>query len=256
MTIEGGGSESANGVRVIWIDNTAKRNALDDLTRRALLQDIYDATESVDCAAIVLAGRGDTFCAGGELKSMPSDKEQVRKRMSELHQIIQLIMLGPKPVVAAVEGYAFGSGLSLLAACDHVIVSRDARLCCSFGNVGLLPDCGLIWTLPKRIGKGAATWLMLSAEIIDGVRAHEIGLADAIVESGTTMEGALQSASQLARTAPLAIAASKFLIGHPELSLDMLLEAEILEQTRLLGSADFNEGREAFFAGRPPNFRD
>jgi enoyl-CoA hydratase/carnithine racemase len=248
------------GVWTVTIANPAKRNALDDPTRKALLAALDEAmspsTAYDDCRVVVLTGEGSTFCAGGDLPSMPTDDvAAITARMGELHRIAELILRGPRPVIAAVEGAAYGSGLSLVAASDVVIAARDARFCAPFTRVGVAPDVGLLWSLPRRIGVGRARLMALSAEPVPAQGAATMGLVERVVEPGEALAAATELAGTLAERAPLALAATKRLVLAGAAPVEAALASELEEQIRLLASADFAEGRRAFFERCPAEFR-
>lgn len=248
-------SSDDGAVRTLRIDNPRARNGLDDDTRRALRASLLSAMTDESCRVIVLTGANDTFCAGGELASMPThDRPAIDARLGEMHDIVRTIVLGAKPVVAAVEGYAYGSGLSLVAASDHVVASRTSSLCASFRRVGLAPDTALGWTLPRRVGTGAALELVLFAEPIDAGRAHQLGLVDELVDSGRALEHALARAQLLASAAPGALSAAKALVSRASDPLETFLDAELDAQRTLLATDDFAEGRTAFFQRREATF--
>jgi 2-(1,2-epoxy-1,2-dihydrophenyl)acetyl-CoA isomerase len=241
-------------VATVTIDNPDKRNAIDDATRRALLADVRAALVDDACRAVVLAGVPGAFCAGGELATMPTDEATIRVRLGEMQEIARLLHAGPKPVVAAVDGPAMGSGLALAAACDRIVASPRARFGCSFGRVGLVPDVGAAWTLSRRIGGGASRDLMLRARTLDVTEAHTLGLVDELATDDDVVDRARAWAGDFAEASPGALAALKRLLAGGAPSFDAFLDAELEEQVGRLTSADFVEGRDAFFERRPPRF--
>lgn len=245
---------SADGVTTVTIVNPAKRNAIDDATRHALLAELRDAIADHGCRAIVLAGAPGAFCAGGELSTMPTDEEHIRIRMGEMQQIARLLHTGPKPVVAAVDGPAIGSGLALAMACDRVIATPRARFGCTFGRVGLVPDVGAVWTLGRRMRAGAARDLLLRSRILDLDEAYAVGLVDEIATEDAVLDRARAWAGSFGEVAPQAVAAVKRLLASEAATFEALLAAELDAQVERLGSAEFAEGREAFFERRPPRF--
>lgn len=246
--------ERVGAVRTVVIANPATRNALDDDARRALLRALEDANADPGCRAIVLTGAGATFCSGGDIGSMPVAEAAVAARMGELHAIVAQLLAGATPVVAAVEGVAFGSGLSLVAASDHVVVADDARFCAPFPRLGLVADVGLLWTLPRRIGWGRARSIVLRAREVGAAEAHEIGLADEVVAPGAARERAEAVAAELAELAPRALAEAKRLLLAGVEPLAGFLEAELGAQRGLLATDDFAEGRTAFYERRRATF--
>lgn len=175
--------------------------------------------------------------------------------MGELHRIAELLLAGPRPVVAAVEGAAYGSGLSMVAAADVVVAARDARFCAPFTKVGVAPDVGLLWSLPRRIGLGRARQMALFGDPIPADEAVRVGLVERLAEPGHAVALAVELAGQLADRAPLALAATKRLVLAGAGPVEQVLAGESEEQQRLLGTVDFAEGRRAFFERRPADFR-
>jgi 2-(1,2-epoxy-1,2-dihydrophenyl)acetyl-CoA isomerase len=244
-----------DGIGTITLSNPRGHNVLDDVTRLEVLEALREAQSDTHCAAIVLTGANGTFCAGGELSSMPRDEPAIRKRLGEMHDIVRLVHAGSKPVVAAVDGVAFGSGLSLAAASDQVIATETARFGCTFSKVGLIADTGLFWTLPRRVGPSAARRILLAGRIVDAVAGKELGLVDEIVSRDDLLPRSVAWASTFAEAAPLPLAATRRLMANPGRSLNELLDAELNAQIELLASDDFAEGRTAFFEKRTPDFR-
>ncbi|MGE3620175.1 MAG: enoyl-CoA hydratase/isomerase family protein [Acidimicrobiia bacterium] len=240
-----------DAVAVVTIANPGARNALDDRARRQLLSDLRDVTARPEVRAVVLVGEADAFCAGGDLPSMPTEPGPIAARLGEMHDIVALVHAGPKPVVAAVEGPAYGSGMALAAACDHVVASQDASFGCTFGRVGLMADTGLIWTLPRRVGPAAARRILLGSAVLSAGEAAEVGLADELVPAGGALDRAVEVAGTWRRAAPGALAATRRMLAD---GLAEVLRAELAEQTALLATADFAEGRAAFADRRRPRF--
>lgn len=247
-------------VRTVTINVPAKRNAIDVPTRDELGQTLAAAMADPEVRALVLTGAEGTFSAGGDVSQMPrgevpdGDAPSTAARLELMGVVVRHLAAGPKPVVAAVEGYAFGAGLSLAAACDHVVAARDTRFCCAFGRVGLLADAGALWTLPQRVGLGAAKELLMFSDVIDAERAHALGLVDHVTEPGDALRVAAERAARLADTAPLPIAKTKEMLARWPLTLDEVLGEETDAQARLFGSADFAEGATAFLERRRARF--
>ena len=150
--------ERRGTVAVATLNDPARRNALSPEMRAALLEALDPLASDREVRSFVLTGAGGTFCAGGDLRSMRSgDPIYARHRMMVTHRLVRLLAAGPKPVIAAVEGHAFGAGLSLAALSDICVAGRGASFGAVFGRVGLMADLGLLWSLPgsARRGRGA-----------------------------------------------------------------------------------------------------
>lgn len=252
-------TELRDGIGILSMNDPAQRNALSVEMRLSVAKALRELLADDDCRAIVLCGAGGTFCAGGDLKSAQSDVEdppEIRtpRKLSMMHDVVRLIAEGSKPVIAAIEGNASGAGLSLAAACDYVVAGPSAKFCASFGRVGLVPDAGLLWSLPRRIGIIPARNMMLTATTIDLETALRIGLADMAAREGETLSAAVEIARNYLGVAPLSAAHIKALMSREALSLEEAFAAELRVQPTLTGSADYIEARAAFAEKRQPRF--
>jgi 2-(1,2-epoxy-1,2-dihydrophenyl)acetyl-CoA isomerase len=242
-------------VAVLTLNAPERRNALSMELRLALRERLQALTTDAECRAIVLTGAGGTFCAGGDLTAMRRDDPAgSRARLGIVQDLVRLIAAGPRPVVAAVEGAAFGAGLGLAAAADVMVVDPEAKLSASFVKLGLMPDAGLIWSLPQRIGVARARQMMLDGRVLDGREAAAIGLADQLADAGGALDQALAAAEELARGAPLAQAQIKAAFARGIAGLEEVLAMERDGQPLMFGSADFDEGLAAFRDRRRPAF--
>ena len=243
-------------VRTFTLNEPARRNPLSVPLRRELRAALEAAHADEGCRALVITGAGSAFSSGGDLASMPrGDRADARDRLHLVADLISLLVEGPLPVVAAVEGAAVGAGTSLAAACDYVVAGRSARFGAIFGRIGLVADSGLHWTLPRRVGPGPARRMLLRGAIVGAEEAHALGLVDELADDGGSLAAAAAVAAELAAAAPLALAATKRLLADPPATLAGTLHAEECVQVELFETADFAEGNDAFFAKRAPVFR-
>ena len=242
-------------VAILTMNDPDRRNALSVEMRAELLAKLDPLMGDDPCCAIVLTGAGGTFSAGGDLKSMRSGAPiYARHRMMSSHRLVRLLAEGPKPVVSAVEGFAFGAGLSLAALSDICVTAPDAKFGAVFGKVGLMADLGLLWSLPQRIGAARAKRFLLRNEIATGTEALALGLADAKAEAGATLAEAVARAQAFAGAAPLALAATRSAFAQVGGSLSAALSLEVDLQSALMASNDHAEGRGAFLDKRKPSF--
>lgn len=244
-------------VGVVAIRNPEQRNALSAAVRDGLYGALTGLlSEEDDCRAIVLTGAGGTFCSGGAIDSMGEMTAfQGRQRMQRAKPLVRLLTGGEKPIVAAVERYAYGAGFSLALLCDSIVAARDAKFCASFGRIGLMPDMGMLWSLPQRVGVGRARRIMMLAEVIEAEEGARIGLVDALAEPGGALDAALERARAFAAAAPLPNRLTREALAHWPLPLEAALAYEAQGQGVLFGSEDQQEGLRAFFEKRPPQFR-
>ncbi|MFF0449912.1 enoyl-CoA hydratase/isomerase family protein [Streptomyces sp. NPDC004609] len=243
-------------VRVLTLNRPHLRNALDMPLRVALAEALESAMAETSVRAVVLAGAGGTFCSGGDVSAMRRQPEaESRPRAEAAQRVVRAVWRGPKPVVAAVEGFAYGAGASLALACDRVVASSDAVFNTAFTGVGLAGDLGISWSLPRRVGAARARQMMLMPEPVRGARALELGLADELTEPGGALARAIADAGRLAAGPPLALAAIKrLLLAGPHDPYETL-DREIENQVALFDSEDFAEAVAAYGERRKPVFR-
>ena len=240
------------GVLTLTLDYPERRNALAVPLREDLHRILEAAQGDAEIRAIVLTGAGGVFCSGGDISGMDStDAEAARERMRRTHRIIRLMVAGRLPIVAAVEGWCVGAGLSVACACDTIVAAEDARFMAGFGKVGLIADLGLPFTLPARIGAGRARQMFLYGTQLDATSAERIGLVDHLVPKGGALAKATELAAFLAAQASLPIALTKQILAE---GLDRALEDERHFQATCFLSADHAEGRAAFLGKRAPQF--
>jgi 2-(1,2-epoxy-1,2-dihydrophenyl)acetyl-CoA isomerase len=249
------GQERDGAVLILTMDVPQKRNALSLPLRAALVEALTAAMAEPETRAIVLCGAGGTFSSGGDISSMEGLTGVAgRERLAFVHRLIRLLVTGEKPVIAAVEGYAFGAGLSLAAACDIVVAATDAKFACSFNKIGLMPDLGAAWTLPLRMGMGRAKNIMLRGQTFGAEEAERWGLAEVLCEPGRARDEAVAIGRELASVSPLGNGYAKALLSRMPRDLDEMLRAEADAQSILFTSQDFDEARRAFMEKRKPGF--
>lgn len=248
--------EDHDGVRVLTLDRPERRNSLNLPDRRELLAALRAADADPSCRALVLTGAGEVFSAGGDISSMSSEPAVSRERLDLVNQVARALVGTGLPVVSAVEGGAYGLGLSLTCAGDLVVAGRSSRFAASFAKIGLVADTALSWTLPRRVGPGRARTMLLTARTVGAEEAERIGLVDEVVADGTALHRAMELASRLAGFSAPATAATKRLVAACGGSLDELLTAEAEIQVDLLAGADFAEGRAAFLERRAAVFTE
>jgi 2-(1,2-epoxy-1,2-dihydrophenyl)acetyl-CoA isomerase len=212
--------------------------------------------------AIILTGAGRAFCAGGDLREMQkiAEKEgRVEAFFDEplhlLHDCVLLIRRTPLPVIAAVNGPAYGAGCNLALACDLVVAGESARFNEAFINVGLTPDCGGTFILPRLVGLKRATELLMTGDAVDARRALEIGMINRVVADDELMSAAEQLAARLANAPTAALARIKELLEQSATNdYSAQLDAEHKAQLQSGQTRDFREGVAAFIEKRPPKF--
>ena len=247
-------TEGRDGTTVVLTLNyPQRRNALAMPVREALIAALERIEADRGIRAVVLTGAGGTFCAGGDITAMNvKTLAEGLERFRVTHRLVRLMIRCGKPIIAAVEGFAVGGGLSLALCCDTIVAADDARLGAGFGRIGLIADLALNHTLPARIGMGRARQVLLYGEQMDAATAERIGLVDHVVPKDTALAFALQRAGALADAAPLPVALTKGLLAE---GLGQALERERELQSMLFLTADHAEGRDAFLVRRKPVFK-
>jgi len=241
----------------ITMNNPGKMNALDEVLATELAHAIYEAGEDNDVKVIVLTGVGKAFCAGGDVAHMTElDLEGAYDYVKTAQKVVSAFKDTAKPIVAAVNGFAVGAGLSLALLSDIVISSEKAVFGCAFVKVGLIPDLGLMYTLPRVVGLNKASELVMTGKNFNAQEAHRLGIVNQVVEHEKLDETVSEMCNILEGHPRRAMGSAKKLMNLGlNMTLDELLEAEALEQAICMMSDDAREGVDAFINKRPPCFR-
>lgn len=238
------------GVAVIRLNRPEVRNALNTEVRRLIEQYIDESTESGNTGAIVLAGNDKVFAVGADLKEQVGRDVVGAIRAFTTHAIWK----SPKPVIAAVNGDAFGGGCELVLQCDFVIASKTARFAQPEVNVGFVPGGGATQRLPRVIGRQNAMYALLTGAPISAPDAHRMGLVSEIVDGDATLR-AVELAEQIAAKPSITVQQIKELV---RLGLDASSDVGIAMERRgfqlMFGTKDLREGITAVLEGRKPNF--
>ena len=210
--------------------------------------------------AIVLAGRGRTFCAGADLGLVRgalegSPEEVLTPLVDELHGTIRTLRALPVPIVAAIEGPAVGAGLGLALTADLRVAGADARLIPGYMGIGSSPDGGVSYFLARMLGPARATRVLLLNEPLDPAQALELGLVDEVVENGGAIAAATALAKRLGSAPPLALLRVRELVdASTSQDLSEHLDHEQRLVTELWETHDFREGVSSFLERRKPEF--
>jgi 2-(1,2-epoxy-1,2-dihydrophenyl)acetyl-CoA isomerase len=170
----------SNGLAVLALARPERKNAFDISARNEIAHAVARVKDDESVRALILTGEGGDFCSGGDLRAMTEGSIEAtagRERMRAVHRWARDLIELDRPVIAAVDGVAFGAGFSLALTADIVIATPRARFCMSFMRVGLVPDCGAFYTLPRAVGVQRAKELMLSARVVDADEAVRLGIA-------------------------------------------------------------------------------
>lgn len=253
--------ELTGSVAVITMNRPEALNALS----LQLTQDLGAAfKKAIDegARAVVLTGTGRAFCSGGDLRAMQTMAAAEGKAeayldapLKALHDSILLVRETPIPFIAAVNGVCAGAGTNFALACDIVIAADDASFNEAFVRIGLTPDCGGTFFLPRAIGEKLAAELFMTGETVSAERAAQFGMINRVVSADTLLTEALLTAGKLANAPTGSIGRIKKLLNSSfSNDLRQQLELEHTCQVESGRSDDFREGVAAFFEKRPPNF--
>lgn len=247
-------STPSDGVALVTIDREEKRNAMSVAFFRDLPRVLADLDDDERVRAIVLTGAGDeAFSAGGDIVSFQelTSVAARRRRLRLVYDAFHAVERASKPVVAAVNGIAYGGGTELVLACDLAVASEQARFAFREPVVGLMPGYGVIRG-PERIGPAWTRYLALTADPVDASLAERIGLVQQVVAQQEVLPTALGLAGRIASRAPLAVQLGKAFINRTQGAPG---QAESIEATALLFSTDdHREGVRAFIEKRAPRF--
>ncbi|MCF6467477.1 enoyl-CoA hydratase [Nonomuraea sp. MG754425] len=249
----------ADAVATVTLDRPDAMNSLTAELKQALLEALRRAAADRAVRAVLLTGAGRAFCAGQDLREHAANLEAGRGLADTVrahyNPIVELIATMPKPVVAAVNGVAAGAGASLAFACDLRVASERATFALAFAGIGLAPDSGASWTLPRLIGRGRAAELMLLGEPLGAARALELGLVTRVVPADELLKNAGELAARLASGPTLAYAATKRALAYASahaLPDALAMEADI--QDRCVATQDHLHATRAFLAKEAPTF--
>lgn len=248
----------SDGVAVVTLRRPDKRNAWSAVLTDALAEALRTAGSARAVRAIVIAAEGPAFSAGGDLREIERGAESawaaydyVWDRVRWIEELANL----PKPVVAAVNGAAFGAGLSLVLACDAAVVSEKASFSLAFVRVGAVPDAGCLWFLQRIVGLTRARELAFSGRVLDATEAAELGIVTRVVQAGTELTEARLLAAQWAGGPTVAMGLTKQLLMRGATApLNAYLAEEAKTQALCFSTADHRAGLAAFLDKQDARF--
>lgn len=254
--------EIIDRVAILTLSRPEVLNALNEEIQNDLITTLESINQNEDILGVILTGSGRAFCAGGDLKERLSHFQADSTiygdtMLSRLRRICQLIEEMGKPVIAAINGIAFGGGLEVALACDIRIVAETVKLGLIEPKVGMIPGAGGTQRLPRLVGSAIAKELMFTAEAITAQQAYRIGLVNKIVSEGeSVVTSALEMMHLISRNAPLAVRMAKFAVNKGmQMSLTEGLDFEASCTKYLRTTEDRKEGINAFQEKRQPKFR-
>jgi enoyl-CoA hydratase len=247
---------AGDGIATLTVNRPDKLNALNASTMAELGQAISEVRNRDDIAGLIVTGAGRAFVAGADISELASQTAvSAQKLATEGQRVFRLFETSPKPVIAAVNGFALGGGCELALACHIRIASEQAKFGQPEVKLGTCPGYGGSQRLPRLVGAGRALQLLLTGETIDAAEAYRIGLVNRVVAADALIASATEMLRQILANGPLAVAAC---IQAVTLGLDMSLEGGMALEAGhfglLAGTSDMREGTKAFLEKRPAGF--
>lgn len=245
-----------DGIGTITLNRPEARNALNQAMRPALAAAIAQMRDDAQVHAVILTGAGGAFCSGGDISAMLDTTRTglaFRKGMRELHQWFPELVNLEKPVIAAVDGPAFGAGLSLALAADFVLATRRAKFCAVFGRIGLIPDLGAMHLLPRIVGQQKAKELVFTARTVDAEEAKQLGMVFDILDDASALtEAARALARRFGEASTAAIGMAKTIMNQSfESDARTIAELESYAQSVCRGS-DYHQDAVRRFKDKQP----
>jgi 2-(1,2-epoxy-1,2-dihydrophenyl)acetyl-CoA isomerase len=250
----------ADGITTITLNRPERLNAFVGHMRRDLAEALEHAGSDRNVRVVIITGAGRGFCAGGDIAFMAElmqrrDAEEFSRLLGAGRRVILAIRQMTKPVIASINGPASGAGCNLALACDLRIATNTATFSQSFAKVGLHPDWGGTYFLPRLVTPNKACELFFLGDTIDAAEALRLGIVNQVVAPEDLETATLQLAERLRTAPPIALAAAKHAVYMSQaVELDEMLRYETEAQLRCFDSDDGHEGVQAFLEKREPRF--
>ena len=249
-----------NGIVTITLNRPDRLNAFIDHMRRDLAEALEETGSDPHVRVVVINGAGRAFCAGGDVQFMAelverNESEEFARLLGAARRVVLGIRQMTKPVIASIEGPAFGAGFNLALACDLRIASSTATFSQAFVKLGFHPDWGGTYFLPRMVTSNIACEMFFLGDPIDAARALQLGLINRVV-APAELEAETRKLAERLRDGPaVSIAAAKHAVYAAEHdTLEKMLQYEVEAQVRCFESEDGREGVRAFLEKRPPKF--
>jgi 2-(1,2-epoxy-1,2-dihydrophenyl)acetyl-CoA isomerase len=250
-------TEVKNGFAVITLNEPKSLNALSVEIVEGLTTSLRSIKHDPAVRAVIITGNGKAFCAGGNIKgfsnitSAAGGRRYIQEHIDFLKDLAQM----EKPVIAAVNGYAVGAGFSIVLACDFVLASPQSNFALGFHKIGLVPDLGGLYHLPRIVGMARAKELAFSDRMLSAMEAKEYGICLEVVEADQLLNRAEELAQSFAGSPTIALGLAKTILNSSfESSLDDIFRQEAMVQGISFTTQDHKEGVRAFIEKKNPTF--
>lgn len=248
----------SDGIAHITLNRPQTRNALGQQMREELAAAIVQVGDADEVHAVLLSGAGGAFCSGGDIAQMLDATQgglAWRDRIRRLHRWFPALVNMEKPVIAAVDGPAFGAGFSLALAADFILATPRASFCAVFGRIGLVPDLGAMQLLPRIIGQQRAKELVFTARTVSADEARTLGIVYEIAPEAELLPRARALAARFAGASTAAIGMAKSIMNQAfQLDAHAMSELEAYAQTVARGTDYHQQAVARFKAKQPPRF--
>jgi len=250
MTYNSIAYEVVDAIATITLNRPEARNAITAEVHRELTDAVARVLEDMEVKAVILTGSGGSFCAGGDIKAMQSSNPSFAEdklRFDRVHELLYRLIEMPKPVIAAVDGPAFGAGCNLALTADFILATPQTKFCQVFGRLGLVPDFGGLFLLPRIVGLQRAKELMFSARILGADEAKDLGIVYQIVSQDSLQGDAMALARRFCNASTVAIGMAKRALNRSfNVDFHVMSEFEACAQSRLRGDAYVKEAVRRF----------
>ena len=249
--------EQRDGIGIITMNQPTRRNALSPEMRADFAKLLPSLQFNTGLGAVILKGTEGVFCAGGDLKALAEnlgkrDTSLDRQRFYHHHEWFQKLLNLEIPVIAAVDGAAYGAGFSIALSADFILCSDRAKMCCVFPRIGLVPDLGAFFTLPRMVGLQRAKEIMFTGRPLDAQEAKELGIAMEVHGTDDLMDATMELAGRLCKANTRAIGATKRIVNQSfNLDAQALIEMEAAAQAVQL-SSDYHQNAIKGFLDKQP----
>lgn len=250
--------EREDSIQILTLNRPEQRNALSWNMRLEMIEALENISRDEGIRALIITGAGDkSFCSGGNIIDMRGiTPTRGRWRMGVTNKVTTLIWEMEKPVIAAVNGWVVGGACGIVFACDVIVASEKARFMLPFMRLGLVPDMGTMFFLPRLIGLPRAKELMFTTRILEMKEAERIGIVNCVIPQEILMAKAMELARAMVKYPRSALGMTKAIVNKStHLDLQGLLELEGQAQDILFQTDDFKEGKKAFLEKREPVFK-
>ncbi len=249
-----------NGIAIITLNRPEKMNAFHGHMRRDFAEILERVGGDDEIRVVIITGAGRAFCAGADIDYLLQlverrDSDEFARLLGSARRVLTAIRQMNKPVVASINGAAAGAGLNVSFACDIRIASSNAVFSQAFAKIGLHPDWGGTYFLPRIVSSNIACEMFFLGDSIDAKRAYELGLINRVVAPEDLEGETMELAERLAKAPPIAISAAKravYMSDHE--TLEAMLQYELQAQLECFRSEDLREGLRAFKEKRKPKF--